>query len=272
MSINNISGLLGNVLLNELQQTNQKVATAFERLSTGLKINRASDDAAGMAMATRLESQERGLAMAERNAQTGISVVQTAEGHLESTTSDIERIRELSVQAANGTLNESDRAAIQQEIDQLKENIDTTLSNAEFNSKKLFGGQTERFQIGTDAGSIMEVKFENLSTESLGLNDIDVTSQAGAEAAITQSDDALNKVLGFRTDLGASQNRLESALSSLSQTRLDTASSLSLIRDANMAEEALNLSAATTRLQSQLMLVGQINKINRDAVPLLLGE
>ncbi len=272
MTINNISGLLGSSLMNELKQTNLEVASAFEKLATGKKINSASDDAAGLAIASRLEAQERGLAMAERNAQMGISLIQTAEGYLDSATNDVQRIRELSVQAANGTLNDSDRAAIQQEITSLTENVDFTLSNAQFNTKSLFDGHTETIQIGADSGSQMKVDFPEMSAESLGLTAIDVSTQEGAEAAISKSADALDSVLEVRTELGASQNRLESAASSLSRTRIDTAGALSQIMDANIAEEVMKATAATTKLESQLMLAAQINKIDRGVMGILLGE
>ncbi len=272
MTINSISGLLGNLLVNEMNQTNLELAQAFERLSTGRRINSASDDAAGLAIASRLESQQRGLAMAERNAQMGISLIQTAEGYLSSVTEDTQRIRELSVQAANSTLNDADRAAIQGEINALTENIDYTLSSAQFNSKTLFDGDTETFQIGPNADSQMSVNFPEMSSESLGLNKIDVTTQEGAENAISTASSALDSVLGVRTELGASQNRLESAISSLARTRIDTQSALSLIQDANIAEEVLNQASAMNKLQSQILVASQINNINRGVIPLLLGE
>jgi flagellin len=266
-----ISGIVGNVLLNQLTQSSKEVAESFERLSTGLRINSAADDAAGLAIATRLESQERGLAMSERNAQMGISMIQTADSALGSVTEDTQRIRELTVKAANGTLSDADRQAIQEEINALRENVDYTLGSAEFNTKKLFEGHTETFQIGPDSSGQMSVAFPEMSGESLGLGAIDVTTQAGAETAITQAGDALDTVLSARTELGASQNRLESALDYLGGARIDTASALGTIRSANMFEEAMNQTRSMTQLESQLMLLGQLKNLDRGVVSLLLG-
>jgi flagellin len=271
MNINTMTGILGNILLNEMNQSNTRILQAFTRLSTGRRINSASDDAAGLAIATRLESQVRGLAMAERNAQMGISQVQVAEGYLGGVTEDVQRIRELSVQAANGTLNQADREAIQAEINELRENIDFAFSTAEFNSKPLFSGTTETYQIGADGSSQMTVNFPAMSSESIGLGAIDVTTQEGAQNAITQAGDALDSVLSVRTDFGASQNRLESAISSLSRTRIDTMSALSEIMDANMVEETMNSMQAINTLQSQILLAGQVNKLGAGLLPSLLG-
>lgn len=271
MNINTMSGILGNILLNELNQSNARILQAFTRLSTGRRINSASDDAAGLAIATRLESQVRGLAMAERNAQMAISQVQVAEGYLGGVTEDVQRIRELSVQAANGTLNQADREAIQAEINELRENIDFAFSTAEFNTKPLFAGTTETYQIGADASGQMTVNFPAMTSESIGLGTIDVTTQEGAQNAITQAGDALDSVLRVRTNFGASQNRLESAINSLSRTRIDTMSALSQIMDANMVEEIMNSTRAINSLQSQILLLGQIKNLGAGLLPSLLG-
>ncbi len=270
MTINNISGLVGNMLLGEMAKTNADLLQTFERLSTGRRINRASDDAAGLAIANRLEAQARGLAMAERNAQMGISYTQTAEGYLGSVTDDLQRIRELSVQAANGTLTDTDRAAIQQEVNALKENIGYTLDSAQFNSKPIFDGHTETFQIGAEASGNISLNIPSMTTASLNIDTIDVSTQAGAEAAMTQASSSMDSVLNVRTEFGATQNRLESALNSLAQTRIDTLSSLSMIQDANLAEEALNASQQMTILESQIIVAGQIKKLHGGLLPLLM--
>ncbi len=272
ISFNSISGLMGNMLLSEMMKTSGQLMDVHQRLATGQRISTASDDAAGLAIATRLESQSRALAVAARNAQMGISKIQTAEGYLQSTTDDLQRIRELSVQAANGTLTDADRHAIQEEIAQLRENIDYTLGSAEFNSQRIFSGETETFQIGTDPSGHMTIDWPAMSAESLGLNEIDVTTQEGAEAAVSQSSDALDQVLSFRTELGAGQNRLESALDTISRTRIDTLSALSTIRDTNMVADIMEEAQAMTSLQSQVMLMSQINNLNRSIIPYLLGD
>jgi len=270
MGINNISGLSDSILLSELLKTNTDLLNTFERLATGRKINSASDDAAGLAVATRLESQARALAAAERNAQMGISLAQTAEGYMQSVTSDIQRINELSVQAANGTLDDADRQAIQAEIDQLTENIDFTLSSAEFNTQPLFQGNTFDFMAGSGESGTVSLEIPQINSSTLQLDTIDVTTQSGAQNAISASSFSLDDVLSVRTDIGATVNRLESSLNSLSQTRIDTLSSLSGIMDANIVEEILNASRQTTLLESQLLVAGQINKLQGGLIRLLL--
>lgn len=272
MTINNISDIIGSLLTSQLNKTNLDILSSMTRLSTGKKINSASDDAAGLAIASRLEAQARGLSAAQQNAQLGVSMIQTAEGSLESVTSDIQRIRELSVQAANGSLNSSDREAIQAEISQVGENIDFTFGNAQFNSNNLFSGTTESFQVGADSGSVVIASFPEISSASLGVSAIDVTSQSGAESAISAADYALDQILSVRTDLGATQNRLESSMNTLAQTELDTLGALSRIMDANMAEEAMNLAASTTRLNAQLAVAAQVNKLQGGLINLLLED
>lgn len=271
MNINNITSILGNVLLTGMNESNMKLLDAFTKLSTGKRINSASDDAAGLSIATRLESQVRGLAMAERNAQMAISKIQTAEGYAGSATEDLQRINELSVQAANGTLNQSDREAIQMEIDQLRENIDFTFSTAEFNSTPIFSGTTDSYQIGADSSSRMEVFYPAMSSASLGLDTIDVTTQSGAENAISITQDAMDDVLSARTEFGASQNRLESALNTISQTRIDTLSALSEIMDANIALEVMNSMQAMNSLESQVLLMSQVKNLEGGLLTRLLG-
>jgi flagellin len=270
MNINSISSLIGNSLLTDLNKTSDALGKTSERLATGLKINRASDDAAGMSIAMRLEAEQRELAMSEKNAQMGVSMIQTAESSLGSVTDDIQRIRELALQASNGTMNDSDRQSIQEEINALKENVDSNLGSAEFNSKKLFSGEKREIMLGP-SGQV-DVTIPSMTAESLGLNEIDVTTQAGAEQSITASDTALSDVLSVRTDLGATQNQLETSISSLLQTGSDTSKALSVIRDANMAEEALNMVKLSTQLQSQVAVASQVKNLNKSILPLLLGE
>lgn len=272
MSINNISGIIGKILGNEMNKTQLELIEAFERLSTGQRINSASDDPAGLAIASRLDAQVRALGMAERNAQMGIGMVRTAEGYLSGVTEDVQRIRELGVQAANGTLTDIDRAAIQDEITALRENISYTLSSAQFNTKNLFDGHTESLQIGPNASSTMQIEFPALSLESLGLDEIDVSTQAGAEASITATSGALDDVLSVRASFGAYENRLESALGSIGETRLNTLKSLSEIMDADMAVELIKASTAATKLEAQMMVTAQVLELQAGIIPHLLGQ
>lgn len=271
MSFNNISGYLGTILTNGMKRSQLELLAAYERLSTGRRINRASDDPAGLGIATRMESQQRAMIVAERNAQMGINMVRTAEGYLSGVTEDVQRIRELSVQAANGTLTDTDRAAIQEEIVNLKENIAYTTSSAQFNTKALFGGTTETFQIGPGAADQMQVEFPATTLESLGIDTLDVSTQAGAEDAITQASGALDTVSSQRASFGAFENRFVSTLETLAEARLNTTRSLSTIRDANMAEEIINATRAQNRLEAQMMITAQIMGLQGSLVSRLLG-
>lgn len=271
MAIGNISGYLGSILTNGMKQSQLELLQAYERISTGRRINRASDDAAGLAIATRMESQQRAMFAAERNTQMAINMVRTAEGSLNSVTEDVQRIRELSVQAANGTLTDTDRAAIQTEVANLKENISYTMSSAQFNTKDLFAGNTETFQVGPTSADQMQVEFPAITLESLGIDDLDVSTQAGAEAAMTQASGALDQVTSQRATFGSFENRFESALNNLAEARMNTTRSLSSIRDANMAEEFINATAAQTRLEAQMMITSQIMGLEGSLVTRLLG-
>ena len=269
MSIDSISGLSSSMTFCEMIKTRADLEKSLERLATGRRINRASDDPTGVGMATRLESQVRGLAVGERTAQMGVSMIQTAEGSLQGVTQDLQRIRELALQAANGTLNHADRATIQIEITGLVENIDSTLRSAEFNSKPVFTGRVERLQMGPGSSGTVTIDLPELTSGNLGLASIDVGTQEGAENAISAASDALDKVLGVRANLGATQNRLESAVGSLSQTRTNTLGSLSAIRDMNMAEGIMSSLRAMNNLESQLLVLGQMKKIAGSVMSLL---
>jgi len=257
------------MIVAEMAKKNEQILHIFGDLATGRRINKPSDDPVGISISSRLESEVREIAMAERNAQTGISKVQTADAYLESVSNDIQRIRELSVQAVNGTLNDTDRQAIQAEVDQLAENIDSTLTNASFNSKNLFDGSAGSFQIGGVYVGV-EINLPEISSANIGLENIDVTSQAVAESSIAMSGDALDRVMDIRTELGASQNALEATLESLSKSRLETLGSLSLIQDANIAGEIINATQAMISLKAQAMLLSQTKNLTGGLVSSLL--
>jgi len=269
MEISGVSSNMTNMIVAEMAKKNEQILHIFGDLATGRRIDKPSDDPVGIAVSSRLESEVREIAMAERNAQMGISMVQTADIYLESVANDIQRISELSVQAANGTLNDSDRQAIQAEVDQLSENIDTVLTNASFNSKNLFDGSAGSVQVG-GASAGREIQIPEISSETLGLENIDVTSQAAAESSIAMGGDALDRIMDIRTELGASQNALEATLESLSKSRLETLGSLSLIQDANIAGEIINATQAMVSLKSQAMLLSQTKNLTGGLVSSLL--
>ncbi len=229
--------------------TQSELSTVMERLSSGYRINKAADDAAGLAISEKLRSQIRGLTQAARNAQDGISVVQTAESALGETGNLLQRLRELAVQGSNDTLTSSDRSNIQMEINQLLQEIDRFSGTTEFNTHKLLSGSFASsaisLQVGANQNQIIAFTITTATATSLGVSGIAVSTQASANAAIASLDAAISIVSSERAKLGAVQNRLERTISNLNSQAENLTASESRIRDADVAKEAINL----TRLQ-----------------------
>ena len=191
-----------------LSQTMNATSKSLEKLSSGLRINKAADDAAGLAISEKMRSQIRGLDMAERNTLDAISLIQTGEGALNEVHSILQRMRELSVQAANGTLKAEDKTAIQSEIGQLIAEVDRIAKTTQFNSQNLLNqtggtGGEFTFQIGANASETLKIKIEKMDTATLGINSIDVTTNASQ--SITDLDTAIATVSKQRSELGASK-------------------------------------------------------------------
>jgi flagellin len=232
------------------------------RLSTGLRINSASDDAAGMAVSEKLKNQVRGLNQAERNAQDGISLLQTAEGGLSEIHSILGRMRELTVQAANDTLATADRANINAEFTQLTAEV-TRLANAvEFNGKKLINATANGpivLQIGANNGDTLSLALTNNTATGLSLTG-DVTSQANAASALTNVDAAIATVSTNRANLGAMQNRLESVGRSLAVASENTAAANSRVADADIAQSMSELVRSQILQQAGISVLAQANQ------------
>ena len=223
-----------------LSQTMNATSKSLEKLSSGLRINKAADDAAGLAISEKMRSQIRGLDMAERNTLDAISLIQTGEGALNEVHSILQRMRELSVQAGNGTLKAEDKTAIQSEIGQLIAEVDRIAKTTQFNSQNLLNqtggtGGEFTFQIGANASETLKVKIEKMDTATLGINSIDVTTNAAQ--SITDLDTAIATVSKQRSELGAYQNRLEYTTTNLQTANENLTSAESRIRDIDMAEE-----------------------------------
>src|SRR5690554_1829743 len=203
---------------NRLSETNNNVQKSLERLSSGKRINRAADDAAGLAISEKMKSQIRGLAQAQRNAQDGISLIQTAEGALKETHAILQRMRELAVQAANDSNTDADRGELQSEVTELIDELDRIASDTEFNTMTLLDGHFTSgdsgaliFHIGANADQNIKVEIGNMEAGSGGLdvNGVDISTQSGANTAITTIDSGISAVSSQRANLGAVQNRLE---------------------------------------------------------------
>ncbi|MCL4691007.1 MAG: flagellin FliC [Candidatus Hydrogenedentes bacterium] len=221
-----------------LNRSTDALNVSLERLASGLRINRAADDAAGLAIAEGFRSVVRGTQVAQRNAQDGVSLVQTAEGALSETTNILQRVRELAVQAANGTQSTENQAALNNEVLQLLDQIDDIAFDTEFNGiRVLSGSQTVTLQAGSQQGQTLRIVVQGASTRDLGVSAVRVSNAASAVAALSTVDRAIRSVTSLRSDLGAFQNRLEFTINTLAIQEENSAASESAIRDADIARE-----------------------------------
>lgn len=228
-------------IINNMNKNMWQSQKVIERLSTGLRINRAADNPAGLAISEKMRAQIRGLGQAARNIQDGISLVQTAEGALNETHAIVQRMRELSVQAANDTYTDSDRQALQKEYEQLLAEISRISKDTEFNTMPLLDGSksTFRIQAGANAGQFIEINISQMSVDSLGLTGTNLLTREAADEAISKLDEATKKVSEQRSSLGATQNRLEHALSNTENMQENLIAAESRIRDADIAKEMM---------------------------------
>lgn len=257
-----------------LSSTQSTMNTSLERLSSGLRINRAADDAAGLAISEKLRAQTSGLGQASSNAQDAISLVQTAEGALNETHSILQRMRQLAVQSSNDTNTADDRDAIQKEVTALNDELDRIATTTQFNGQNLLDGTggtagSFTFQIGANTGQTVTVAFAEADTTTLGTNALDVSTQAGAAAALTAIDDAIQTVSGDRADLGAVQNRLQHTINSLSVAAENAAAAESRIRDTDMAKEMSSFSRSQILSQAGVSMLAQANSSPQSVLKLL---
>ncbi|MBM3260053.1 MAG: flagellin [Candidatus Sericytochromatia bacterium] len=247
------------------------------RLSSGLRINSAADDAAGLAIAEKFKSQVNGLSMAIQNAEDTINLLQTAEGALNESEAILQRMRELVVQAANDTMETSDRTAIKEELDQLSAEIDGIANRTEFNTKKLMTGDflttPMTFQIGANEGQTLSITLGDMQATALAAStsDITVSSHSFAAGAITTLDGAISQVSAERAKMGAIINRLEHTIANLSVQRENMASSESRIRDLDMAAEVSVMTRNQILTQSSQAMLAQANQVPQGVLQLLRG-
>ncbi|GAS84638.1 MULTISPECIES: flagellin N-terminal helical domain-containing protein [Paenibacillus] len=245
---------------------------AIEKLSSGLRINRAGDDAAGLAISEKMRGQIRGLDMASKNAQDGISLIQTAEGALNETHSILQRVRELSVQSANDTNTDADRAELQKEVTQLTAEIDRISTTTEFNTKKLLdgaGASAVVFHIGANTGQSITLNIGNMGSGSLGVGSVAIGTQTGANAAIATLDTAIASVSAERSKLGANQNRLEHTINNLGTTSENLSAAESRVRDVDMAKEMMNQTKNNILAQASQAMLAQANQQPQAVLQLL---
>jgi len=246
---------------------------SLERLSTGLRINRAADDAAGLAIAENLASQVRGTQVAQRNSQDGISLVQTAEGALTETTNALQRIRELSVQAANGTQSTANRTALDAEVQQLLQQIDAIALDTEFNGIRVLSApQTITIQSGAFTSQWLTISVTGAKTSDLSVSQVFISSYLGAVSAISTIDEALKSVTSLRALFGASQNRLEFTIRTQAIQEENSSASESAIRDADIAQETISFTRNQILVSAGTSVLAQANIIPQTALQLLGGR
>lgn len=260
---------------SNLNKTTQAMAGHIEKLSSGLRINKAGDDAAGSAISSQLTAQEQGLKQANRNANDGVSLIQTAEGALNEMTGMVQRMRELAVQASNeGTMDATERGYLDQEFQLLESELDRVVNVTEYNGQKLVDGSVSTgvsFQVGMNntGNDRISVSIANSGSTSLGINDELLTSSTGAQKAIAALDTALQTINTSRGTLGATQNRLEATMSNLSIMHENTASANSRIKDVDVAEESAAFTRSQILSQAGTSMLAQANSLPQSALSLI---
>jgi flagellin len=255
---------------NMMNNVNQS-GKAMEKLSSGLRINRAGDDAAGLAISEKMRGQVRGLNQASRNAQDGISLIQTAEGALQETHSILQRMRELSVQASNDTNITADREKIQSEVAELKNEINRISSQTQFNKQNLLTGSfsSKVFQIGANKDQTIELTIGTMNASALGVSSLILTNAASATASIDTIDTAIKNVSEERSKLGANQNRLEHTINNLNTSAENLQAAESRIRDVDMAQEMMNFSKQNILQQAAQAMLAQAKQAPQGVLQLL---
>ena len=250
--------------------TNQSnLSKNLEKLSSGYRINRAGDDAAGLAISESMRSQINGLNQATKNANDAIGLIQTAEGALTETHSMLQRLTTLASQSANGTYNSVARGNLQKEVDRLLEEINRISNDTDFNGVKPISAGTITFQIGPTATETLVLTTCGMATNDIGINGITVSTLSGGNAAITSIKAAINKVSDYRADLGAAQNRLEHTVNNLKVTSENITAAESRIRDTDMADEITAFTKNNILLQASQSMLAQSNSVPQSILSLL---
>ena len=278
----NMSSMYAN---RSLGVSNSDLMSSIEKLISGEKINRAGDDASGLAVSEKMRSQIRGLNQANRNIQSGVTFIQTSEGYLAETTDILQRIRELAVQASNGIYSDEDRMQIQVEVSQLVAEVDRVASQAQFNGMNMLTGAFAResvtgrimqFQVGANVDQNTNVYIGTMTSTALGLKNISgngeqlsISTPDSANMAIATIDSALQRVSRQRADLGAYQNRFEMASNGIAVAAENTQSAESVIRDTDMASQMVDYTRSQILTQASTAMLAQANSQSQNVLALL---
>jgi len=263
--------------LRYLNINNNLLNKSIERLSSGLRINRAGDDAAGLAISEKMRSQINGLNQASKNAQDGISLIQTAEGAVNETHSMLQRMKTLAVQSANGTYTDEERNLIDKEFQELKKEINRIAGDTEFNGMTLLdgtfdkdnGGKSLDLQVGNKANQVISVDIAGVKLSDLGISDISIKTQDDAKAALSKLESSISYTSGVRATMGAVQNRLEHTISSLDNTSENLQAAESRIRDTDMAKEMMEYVKARLLMNVGTSILAQANQDSNFILKLL---
>lgn len=284
MRINhNISSM---ITQNSLAASNHAQGKSLEKLSTGLRINRASDDAAGLSVSEQLRTQVRGLGRARSNAQDGIALLQIAEGAGNEISDILQRMRELAIQSANDTLTSTDRSYLDQEFTALTDEIDRIANSAQYNGQTLVAGGSSSFGGVGSASSVLHIgannaagvdnltlQIDGITAGALGLSgaatSVGVSTQAASLASIGSIDDAITSVNNMRSDVGAYVNRLEHAINNISNQEFNTQDAESRIRDVDFATESTQFTKSQILSQSATSMLAQANAVPQGALSLI---
>ncbi|MFG1482274.1 flagellin [Halobacteriovorax sp. HFRX-2_2] len=258
-----------------IKQTGKASGEALEKLSSGKRINKSADDAAGLAIAKNMEAQVKGLRQASRNANDGISMVQTAEGAMNETGNILVRLRELSVQAASDTIGDTERGFLDKEYQQLTKEVDRIAESTKFGSISLLNGSGSEMdiQVGTFAGEEGQIQYDpsqtNATTSALNISGLSVASKDDARSSMENVDEAISSLSEQRANLGAVQSRLQSSVNNLEIQATNLDASRSVIEDADVAYESSQLASSNIAKQAGIASLAQANNINSAALRLV---
>ena len=277
MGLRIASNIASQAVQKNLRQVSEKGDKELERLSSGKRIIRAADDAAGMAIATKLEAQTKGLRQASRNANDGISLVQTAEGGLTELSNILVRLRELTIQSASDTVGDSERNMLNQEYQQLVVEVDRITESTTFNGTTLINGKSGRgemtFQVGAFDGEQNKIKFNadatNASASAIGIKSTGIDKKNTALGAIKKIDGAMDKVSSLRANLGSIQSRLQSTVSNLEGQIINQDNARSVISDADIADASAKLASNNVVKQAGISALSNANNIPNSALRLI---
>lgn len=243
-----------------IREAQERTKQVLAKIASGHRINSASDDAASLAIAEGLEASGRSLRQAQRNVLDGVSILQTADSALSGASDIVGRLRELAVQASNGTLSDDQRASIQGEAQQLTEELDRIAQTTEYNGRRLFQGEGDvSLQVGTEAGQTEDIQFTGPSTDELGIGNLDLSSADAARGSLSSIDDANQGLSEQRAEIGAEQSGLERVYDNLDQSAINTAEAESRLRDADIAATSSQFTGQRIRAQAAVAAHSQAN-------------